>query len=163
MFSKNSANTTPIPKMRETSSPQATGHNNILEGTVIEGEIVSEGNLRIDGRVKGKVTAKGRLVIGSKGFIEGEVFCGNADIEGTLEGVINVTDLLSLKSTAKIVGEIHTNKLSIEPGANFSGTSNMGGIVKDLKNSPKLSNTLINDDPSKRPENKIQEPKFSVK
>jgi len=109
--------------------------NRIVEGTSIEGEIISEGNIRIDGKVKGTVSTKGRLVIGSEGNIEGNVICCNADVEGALVGTIKVSELLTLKSTAKLQGDIVTSKLSIEPGAVFGGTCSMGGIVKDMPKS----------------------------
>lgn len=58
--------------------------NRIVAGTQIEGVIVSDSNIRIDGTVKGTITAKGRLVVGPTGQIEGEVVCENADIEGSI-------------------------------------------------------------------------------
>lgn len=106
--------------------------NRIVEGTSIVGEVKSESNIRIDGTVVGNIETKGRLVIGPKGKIEGEVICINADIEGELVGTINVKELLSLKSTSKLQGDIVTSKLMIEPGAIFAGTCSMGGIVKDM-------------------------------
>jgi cytoskeletal protein CcmA (bactofilin family) len=101
--------------------------NRIVEGTSIQGEIISESNIRIDGYVKGIITTKGRLVIGASGSVDGEIICQNADIEGTITGTLKVEDLLSLKSTAKIIGDIVTTKLAIESGAEFSGTCNMSG------------------------------------
>jgi cytoskeletal protein CcmA (bactofilin family) len=95
--------------------------NRIVEGTHIEGDIKSDSNIRIDGYLKGTITVKGRLVLGPTGKIDGNINCKNADLEGKLNGKIEVDELLSLKSTAKLQGEISTNKLSIEPGAIFSG------------------------------------------
>lgn len=109
--------------------------NRIVEGTHIEGDIKSDSNIRIDGYLKGTITVKGRLVLGPTGKIDGNINCKNADLEGKLNGKIEVDELLSLKSTAKLQGEISTNKLSIEPGAIFSGNCKMGAILKDLTNS----------------------------
>lgn len=107
--------------------------NSIMEGTSIEGEIKSDSNIRIDGRVKGTVHARGRVIIGQTGIIEGEVVCQSSDIEGTLLGKINCQDLLSLKATAKLQGDINTKKLAIEPGAVFTGNCSMaGGVVKEM-------------------------------
>tara|TARA_B100001939_G_scaffold309092_1_gene290183 strand:+ start:631 stop:1080 length:450 start_codon:yes stop_codon:yes gene_type:complete len=106
--------------------------NRIVEGTVIEGQINSESNIRIDGFLKGTINTKGRLVLGPEGKIEGDITCTNADIEGTLDGTINVKELLTLKSSAKLQGDISTNKLSIEPGAVFSGSCSMGGVLKNM-------------------------------
>ena len=121
--------------------------NRIVAGTSIEGEIISEGNIRIDGKVKGTVSTKGRLVIGPDGNIEGNITCSNADVEGVLEGTIKVSELLTLKSTAKLQGDIITGKLSNEPGAVFGGTCNMGGIIKDLpKSSEDVASEIVRED-----------------
>jgi cytoskeletal protein CcmA (bactofilin family) len=109
--------------------------NRIVEGTHIEGDIKSDSNIRIDGYLKGTITVKGRLVLGPTGKIDGNINCKNADLEGKLNGKIEVDELLSLKSTAKLQGEISTNKLSIEPGAIFSGNCKMGAVLKDLSSS----------------------------
>lgn len=109
--------------------------NRIVEGTHIEGDIKSDSNIRIDGYLKGTITVKGRLVLGPTGKIDGNISCKNADLEGKLNGTIEVDELLSLKSTAKLQGEISTNKLSIEPGAIFSGNCKMGAVLKDLPSS----------------------------
>ena len=109
--------------------------NRIVEGTIIEGDIKSDSNIRIDGYVKGTINVKGRLVLGTTGKIDGNIYCKNADLEGKLNGTIEVDELLSLKTTAKLQGEISTNKLSIEPGAIFSGNCKMGAVLKDLSSS----------------------------
>lgn len=109
--------------------------NRIVEGTAIEGDIKSDSNIRIDGYVKGTISVKGRLVLGPTGKIDGNVYCKNADLEGKLNGLIEVDELLSLKNTAKLQGEISTNKLSIEPGAIFSGNCKMGAVLKDISSS----------------------------
>lgn len=109
--------------------------NRIVEGTAIEGDIKSDSNIRIDGYVKGTISVKGRLVLGPTGKIDGNVYCKNADLEGKLNGIIEVDELLSLKNTAKLQGEISTNKLSIEPGAIFSGNCKMGAVLKDISSS----------------------------
>jgi cytoskeletal protein CcmA (bactofilin family) len=112
--------------------------NRIVEGTIIEGDIKSDSNIRIDGYVKGIITVKGRLVLGPTGKIDGNVYCKNADLEGKLNGIIEVDQLLSLKTTAKLQGEISTNKLSIEPGAIFSGNCKMGAVLKDLSTNEEI-------------------------
>jgi len=98
-----------------------------MEGTSIEGEVKSDSNIRIDGRMKGTLQVRGRLIVGATGLVEGDVHCQSCDIEGTVNGKIHCQDLLSLKATAKLTGDIHTKQLSIEPGAVFSGNCDMGG------------------------------------
>lgn len=107
--------------------------NSIMEGTVLEGELRSDSNIRIDGKVKGSIIAKGRLIVGQTGIIEGDVNCQSSEIEGTLLGTINCQDILSLKATAKVQGDITSKKLAIEPGAVFTGNCSMGGaVVKEM-------------------------------
>lgn len=118
--------------MRSTT-PDSGTVNIIGSGTSIEGDVVSGGDIRIDGNLKGTLKTRGKLVVGPTGTIDGEVTCQNADVSGNVRGKINVTELLSLKNTAKINGEITTGKLAIEPGADFSGSCSMGGVVKDIQ------------------------------
>lgn len=119
---------------RHTDNAPDMAINRIVEGTVIEGDIRSESNVRIDGQFIGNINTRGRLVIGPTGKVEGTVNCENSEIEGFLKGKINVQQLLSLKASAKVEGDIVTAKLSIEPGANFTGTCSMGAKVKDMNN-----------------------------
>ena len=106
--------------------------NHINSDTVIEGSIKAKGNLRIDGKLTGTLECQGRVVIGASGSVDGEIRCENAEIEGSINANIIVSELLSLKATAKVQGDIVTKKLAIEPGASFSGSCSMGGVVKDI-------------------------------
>ena len=111
--------------------------NIIRKGTEIKGEIKCAGDIRIDGYLSGKIFSDGKIVVGATGVVEGEIFCKNADISGSIQANLNVQELLLLKSTANIIGDIKTGKLSVEPGANFTGACNMGGVVKGIKNDEK--------------------------
>jgi len=111
--------------------------NMIGPGTKIIGNIETNGDIRIDGNIEGNITSKGKVVIGTNGNVKGEIQCVNAEISGILNGKINVSELLSLKATSKITGEMAIGKLSIEPGAMFSGTCTMnsttsGNFSRDL-------------------------------
>ncbi|MEJ6736853.1 MAG: polymer-forming cytoskeletal protein [Flavobacteriales bacterium] len=106
--------------------------NIIRKGTEIKGDVTCVGDIRIDGILNGTLTSEGKVVVGQSGTIEGEVMCKNADISGNIKANIIVKELLQLKASANIAGNINTNKLSIEPGANFTGTCNMGSVVKEI-------------------------------
>jgi len=108
--------------------------NQIKAGTHIEGEVKSSGDMRIDGTMKGKIQTQGKLVVGPTGKIDGEISCQNAEIHGVINGKITVTELLSLKASSKLLGDVVIGKLSIEPGAQFSGSCVMGNAVKGLYN-----------------------------
>ena len=116
--------------------------NSISFGSTLSGDLISSGDVRIDGVLNGSIKTEGRLVLGDKGIIEGEVTCASAIIAGELKATIVVKELLTLKSTAKLSGEIIAGKLAIEPGAVFSGKCSMGPVIKNInKNSEKASST----------------------
>jgi cytoskeletal protein CcmA (bactofilin family) len=115
------------------SSIDSTSINLIGSGTQMVGEIKTNGDLRIDGNHKGNLYVKGKLVVGPSGFIEGEVECQNADVSGEIKGRVSVSELLSLKATARVNGDIVTGKIAIEPDAQFTGNCSMGGVVKNIQ------------------------------
>ena len=116
------------------AAPDGASINLIGNGTGIVGDINSNGDMRIDGSLKGNVIISGKLVVGPSGNIEGNVQCQNADVSGEINGKITVSELLSLKASAKVLGDIVTGKISIEPNASFTGTCNMGAVVKNISN-----------------------------
>ncbi len=103
-----------------------TAINLIGAGTEITGDVNSNGDIRIDGVLKGNLKTAGKVVIGETGKVKGEINCKNSDVLGEINGKIKVGELLSLKATAKIFGDIITKKLAIEPGSQFTGNCNMG-------------------------------------
>ncbi|MEP7167815.1 MAG: polymer-forming cytoskeletal protein [Bacteroidota bacterium] len=126
-----------IKKNKETAKPSentasSSSINLIGNGTVIEGEVKSNGDIRVDGLIRGSVSSKSKVVVGSTGKIDGDIFCQNADISGTVKGKTTVIEMLFLKSTAVINGDIQTGKLVVEVGATFTGSCNMGPAVKEM-------------------------------
>ena len=107
--------------------------NRIVEGTRFQGEISCDSNIRIDGHFTGDMETKGRVVIGPQGSVDGTVRCQNCEVEGRLKGKVAVEELLSLKASASVEGEVHYGKLSIEAGAQLMGTVHLGGKIKDIK------------------------------
>ena len=121
-------------KVNKTSDSTATSINLIGNGTIINGDIKSNGDVRIDGTLKGNLSISGKLVVGPSGNIEGNIVCQNADVSGEIHGKVSVSELLSLKASSKLLGDIVTGKISIEPNATFTGTCNMGAVVKNISN-----------------------------
>lgn len=101
--------------------------NRIEKHTKIKGDIVSEADFRIDGKLNGNLKTSGKVVIGKDGYIHGKVECLNADIEGNFNGELMVSELLTLKSSALIEGTVHVAKLAVEPGATFNASCSMKG------------------------------------
>jgi cytoskeletal protein CcmA (bactofilin family) len=111
--------------MAKTIISEAPAVNMIGKGTSIKGDIRSDGDFRVDGILHGSIQSNGKIVVGVSGSIEGDITCQNADFSGQVKATIRVKELLSLKATSRVTGEVHTSKLAIEPGAKFSGTCNM--------------------------------------
>ncbi len=119
---------------KKDKQPQILERNIIGKNTSIVGDVISEGDFRIDGKVEGTIKTNGRVVIGKSGVVIGKVSCNNADIEGKFSGELLVDSLLTLKATATISGDLIISKLSVEPGAEFNATCAMKGSVKELNN-----------------------------
>jgi cytoskeletal protein CcmA (bactofilin family) len=109
--------------------------NSIASGSQLTGDLVSTGDVRVDGRLNGSIKTDGRLVLGESGIIEGQVNCKTAIISGELKATIKSEDLLTLKATAKLSGEIIAGQLAIEPGAIFTGKCSMGPVIKKMNKS----------------------------
>jgi cytoskeletal protein CcmA (bactofilin family) len=107
--------------------------NTIGKGTFLEGNIETHGNIRVEGKVVGNVKSKSKVALGNSSNVQGNIIAQNADIEGEVRGRLEVSELLVLKATAVINGDIVTGKLVVEPGAVFNGTCKMGAAVKDIK------------------------------
>ena len=109
-----------------TSTPNAHGLNSLVKGTTVEGSITSDSDVRIDGTIKGTLNCKAKVIIGPSGYVDGEITCENALIEGRFTGKIRVNGLLTVRETADVNGDIKTIKLQVDPGAQFNVTCDMG-------------------------------------
>ena len=112
-------------KKPRTMSELGGQRNSIEKNTKIKGEIISQADFRIDGKLDGNLKTSGKVVIGKDGYIHGKVQCVNADIEGSFNGELQVSELLSLKASAVIEGTVSVNKLAVEPGATFNASCTM--------------------------------------
>jgi cytoskeletal protein CcmA (bactofilin family) len=127
----------PVMKSTAPASSNQSVVNIIGAGTQIEGEIKSDSDIRIDGKVKGTITSKSKIVVGSTGIVDGDLICDTADVSGKVFGKVEVGDMLFLKSSGYLEGDIVTGKLIVEAGARFTGSCKMG--VKEMKPNEKNS------------------------
>jgi cytoskeletal protein CcmA (bactofilin family) len=116
--------------------------NTIGKGTFLEGNIETYGNIRIEGKVVGNVKSKSKVALGNSSHVQGNIIAQNADIEGEVRGRLEVSELLVLKATAVINGDITTGKLVVEPGAVFNGSCKMGAAIKEIKIGDTANGTL---------------------
>jgi len=126
-----------------TITPTSSGSdkllNSIVEGTKIEGKVNCNNDIRIDGELIGSLHCKGKVVVGPTGNIEGDINCQNAVIEGTFKGILNISELLNVRESANINGEVTAQKLTIQAGAIFNVSCKMGGQIIKGFNSQKNS------------------------
>lgn len=96
-------------------------HNTIAFGTTIKGDVSAEADLRIDGEIEGNITCNGKIVVGHKASVIGNITATSAEIIGSVKGNVKVHEALSLKATAQIHGDVEMHTLSVEPNAFLSG------------------------------------------
>ena len=123
--------------------------NQIGKGTILEGNIESFGNIRIEGKVIGDIKSKSKIALGQSSYVDGNILSQNAEIEGEVKGKVQISDLLVLKKTAKVSGDIIANKIIVESGATFNGSCKMGVSQKEIKIG---ENGKLKEEPEKRPE-----------
>lgn len=122
--------------------------NQFGQGTTITGDVSTEGDLRIDGKIVGNISSKAKVVIGATGVVEGGIYCQNAYIDGKVVGDIDVSELLILSKTANITGDLKLKKIVVEEGAKFNGKCSMGMTVARSEQidmtvtKPKLANAI---------------------
>ncbi len=126
-----------VTQTKKSIIPTTTSHslNTLVKGTVVEGTVKSESDIRIDGIIKGSLNCNAKVIIGPSGFVEGEVKCANAVIEGKFEGSIQVSELLNIRESAKVSGDVRTNKLIVQSGAEFNVDCKMGAAEFNSKGS----------------------------
>ena len=124
-------------KQENMAAQDASNSSNIIgKGTVVEGNIETFGNIRIEGKVKGSVKSKSKIALGQSSFVEGNIIAQNAELSGEVKGIVEVSDQLILRPSSIIDGDIVTNKLIVESGATFNGGCKMGVTQKEIKIGP---------------------------
>lgn len=101
--------------------------------TTFEGDIQSEGTIRVDGKVKGNLTVSGDVFVGSTASITGNISAGNIHLSGTVEGNIHSKGVLRLMSTARLYGDIQVNSFVADEGGVFQGKCSMFEAAQSAK------------------------------
>ena len=104
----------------------STGNTLIGAGTTIKGDLISNGDVRIDGTLIGNITGSAKVLIGQDGVVQGDIEGQQADIQGKVTGKLHIKELLNLRGDAIVRGNIHAGKLQIEPSVTFNGQCHMG-------------------------------------
>ena len=113
-------------KKEKGNTGSAVSHNSLVKGSVVNGHVQSEMDIRIDGTINGDLRCKAKVVLGSMAIVTGDIHCQNALIEGEVNGNILCKEMLDIRATAKIKGDLSCHKLILEDGALFNGICKMG-------------------------------------
>jgi len=97
----------------------------IGKNSSFEGNIMSQGTVRIDGKFNGKIDVKGNIIIGDSAKLEAEIMAENVIVSGEIKGNINAKNQIEITSTGKIYGDIEVKKLIVDDGAVFDGKCTM--------------------------------------
>lgn len=110
-------------------SQATTTFSVIGTGTVINGNIKTEGSIRVDGKIVGNVVTQADAAVGLSGVVEGSVDARNITIAGKVLGTLTAAQKLVLESRSVIRGDLRTARLVVDEGAVFDGRSTMAGAT----------------------------------
>lgn len=128
-------------KTQNEQTMESPVRNLIGKDTIIKGEVQSSGDIRVDGQLIGSLKSNGKIFVGQTGVVEGDLTCKQAEISGTVKGMLKCEELTSLKSTSKVELELVTKQLFIEVGAIFTGKCQMS---QPTSPQPTMVNTAMN-------------------
>lgn len=126
---------TSAPDVSSPSAPASSfsGIQNVIgKGTSVTGDIDTPNDIRIDGKLEGNLFCKARVILGQGAILEGNLHAAHAELAGEVTGKVEVKEILTLKNSASIHGDINTGKLIIEAGAKFNGNCKMGAVSKEV-------------------------------
>jgi len=113
------------PRPGGSATPQATL---LAEGAHLEGTLEAAQDVRVAGRVVGRVRAGGRIIVAGGGHVEGDLEAVSAEIAGTVIGDVAVSERLVLRPTARLEGHVTAGRLIVEEGAVFNGECRTGTV-----------------------------------
>jgi cytoskeletal protein CcmA (bactofilin family) len=93
----------------------------IGENTVFQGTLKTKGSIRVDGRLEGSIIEAHQVIVGLKGYVQGDITANSVIIGGKVNGNVTATESIQLQPGAQLLGDIHTSMLSIGEGAIFEG------------------------------------------
>ena len=120
--------------MRDLGQTNSTAALNALlgAGSVFEGKLHFEGQVRIDGTFTGEITTTDLLIIGEGAKVSATINCGSVEIKGDINGNVNATDSIILRASARVQADIYAPSLVMDKGAVFEGNSRMTGGARAM-------------------------------
>ena len=120
--------------MRDLGGQSSTASLNAMlgAGSVFEGKLHFEGQVRIDGTFTGEITTTDLLVIGEGAKVSATINCGSVEIKGDITGNVTASDSIVLRPTARVQADIYSPSLVIDKGAVFEGNTRMTGGARSM-------------------------------
>ena len=120
--------------MRDLGQSNSTTALNALlgAGSVFDGKLHFEGQVRIDGTFTGEITTTDLLIIGEGAKVSATINCGSVEIKGDINGNVNASDSIVLRATARVQADIYAPSLVMDKGAVFEGNSRMTGGARAM-------------------------------
>jgi len=119
----------------------------IGENTLFQGTIKSKGSVRIDGRLEGSIVEASQVIVGAKGYVQGDITAHSVIIGGKVNGNVTAVESIEIQPGAQLLGDIHTSTLSIGEGAVFEGhcvmTSEKTKVIELEKEMPTISSRRV--------------------
>jgi cytoskeletal protein CcmA (bactofilin family) len=105
---------------------QSTGYSVINDRLSIRGELDTDGTVRVDGRVEGPKHRAGTLVVGTGGYVVGDVEARDVVVAGMIQGNVHASGRIQIEAGASVVGEIRANSMLLIEGATIHGQISIG-------------------------------------
>ncbi|MGC9328830.1 MAG: bactofilin family protein [Candidatus Hinthialibacter sp.] len=154
--------TPPITTQPAPSPKNENPYTTLGKDTEFEGTLQFKEGLKIEGRFKGDITSEGYLIIGKTGEVTAEINVGSIIVEGKVTGNIVADELVELRSSAQMRGDITASKMKIEEGVLFVGKSDVQpqNMRKDAGSKPDMGNKPApqQQQPQKQEEKKDKSP-----
>lgn len=124
----------PTPNTPSSSRANATI---IAKGVRVEGEFRSQGDVVIEGEVQGSISAAGVLTVGPEAKIKADISADEARISGVIDGNLQIKNQAIFYSSAKVIGDITAERITVEGGAQLDGRIKIGGTPEQIIESKK--------------------------
>jgi cytoskeletal protein CcmA (bactofilin family) len=118
------------------SEPLSTDRTFFSAGTHIEGTLELDGEVKLEGHIKGKVTGTGVVTVGEQANLQADVVAPIVIVHGVVRGEMHASDRLELHRTAKVKGSIRAARIRIDEGAVFEGECRMAPKEAPVKAAP---------------------------
>ena len=136
----------------------------ISNGAEITGDLISQGDIRVDGVITGRIFSGGRVVVGDGASISGTLMCTNLDLWGRIDGEVYVKDTVSIKGTSSLKGSLNVRRIQVEVGAEINGNCRMiSEEVFEAKRASVFENSVTSEPKPKPVKKPAALPKITAK